>query len=131
MHRLEAEGAHQPDRSPLHETADILPPDEGHVIAESLFVMFEQAMAMPVFFAAEFFELLRLLRVILLQPVGEIVVDAGVFFFQRDGQRENLLFSQRFKGSHRLLSGRLERGDSNSLTLKLHRSNPCRAAGGS
>ena len=76
------------------------------MIAKSLFVKFEQAMAVVIFLAAEFFELFRLLRVFLFQPVGEIVVNAGVFFFERDGQRENLLFGERFEGSHRLLSGR-------------------------
>ena len=108
MHRLETEGTHPPDWAPLHETSHILPPDEGHVIAKSLFVKFEQTMAVVIFLAAEFFELFRLFRVFLFQPVGEIVVNAGVFFFQRDGQRENLLFTQRFKGSHRFLSGRLD-----------------------
>ena len=76
------------------------------MIAKSLFVKFEQTMAVVIFLAAEFFELFRLLRVFLFQPVREIVVNAGVFFFQRDGQRENLLFGERFKGSHKFLGGR-------------------------
>ena len=90
----------------MHKTPHILPTDVGHVIAKTLFVKFEQTMAVAVFLAAEFFEFFRLLRVFLFQPVGEIVVNAGVFFFERDGQRENLLFGERFKGSHKFLGGR-------------------------
>ena len=57
---------------------------------------------MSVFVTPQFVELLRLLRVILLEAIGEIVVDAGVFLLQRNGQREDFLFGERIKGAHRL-----------------------------
>ena len=60
-------------------------------------VQLDQPMPMAVFLAPHLGELLRLRRVVLLQPVGEVVVDARVLLLLRDGQRENLLFLKAFK----------------------------------
>src|SRR2546425_7921117 len=70
------------------------------MITETLFVKFQQPVPMPVFFAAEFLEFLRLLRIILAQSVRKVFVDAGVFFFERNGERENFLFGETVEGAH-------------------------------
>ena len=120
LHGLETEWPHQPDRPPLHKTPDVLPPDERHVITETTSVNVEQPMAMPVLFAPEFFELFGLFRIIVLQAVGEVVVNSGVFFLERDGQGEDFLFAESFKGSHRFWGRRLSQGDGDSLPPTFH-----------
>ena len=55
---------------------------------------------MAVFFLAQFTEFGGLLGMIFLQAVGEILVDAGVFFLQRDGQRQDFAFAETVEGSH-------------------------------
>ena len=85
------------------------------MISKTTAVKVEQTMAVPVFFASELLELFRLFRVVFLQAVGEIVVNAGVFFLERHGQREDLLFGERVKGSHRLSGSSPSLGGANSL----------------
>ena len=57
-------------------------------------------MPMPVLLAAHRGEFVRLLRIIHLQAVGKIVVDACVLFFERDGEREDVALGQTLKCAH-------------------------------
>ena len=54
--RRQAQRANQPDRPPLHEPLDVLPPDQRDVLAELLAVQFDQAMAMVVLLLAHLVE---------------------------------------------------------------------------
>ena len=80
--------------------AHVLPPDVRHMVAETAFVKFQQAMAMAVLLAAHVAEFFGLFGIIRLQAVGEIFVDAGVLLFQRNGQREDFLFGQAVECFH-------------------------------
>ena len=98
---LQAERPDEPDGFAVHEAAHVLPPDERDVVAEARFVKFEQAMAVAVFFAAHGAEFDGLFGIIFLQAVGKILVDAGVLFFQRDGEREDFLFGEAVECFHK------------------------------
>ena len=98
---LQAERPHEPDGFPVHKTAHVLPPDVRDVVAEAALVKFQQAVAMAVLFAAHGAEFFGLFGIIGLQAVGEILVDAGVFLFQRNGQREDFLFGQAVECFHK------------------------------
>ena len=70
------------------------------VIAEALFIKFQQTMTVIILIAPHVSKLRRLLWISLLQPLGEIFVNARVVFFQRNGQREYLLFRKTGEVSH-------------------------------
>ncbi len=93
-HRVQAERTHQPHRPAVDEAFDVLAADQRDVLAELLLVELNQAGAV-----------LRLLRLHLLedhgaggvgfaQAVGEIAVDAPVFFFERNRQGQNLALGE-------------------------------------
>ena len=75
-------------------------PFQRHMIAETAFVKFEQAVAVAVLFAAHDAEFLGLFGIIFLQAGGEILIDARVLLLERDGQREDFLFGKAVKGFH-------------------------------
>src|SRR5437868_3852536 len=55
---------------------------------------------MAIFFAAHLIEDRGRCRVIDLESFGEVAVDAGIFFFEGDGQCQYLLLVEALKGSH-------------------------------
>src|ERR1035441_8852476 len=63
--------------------------------------MFEEAMTVAVLFATHDAEFDGLFGIILMKAVGEILVDAGVLFFERDGEREDFLFREAVEGLHK------------------------------
>ncbi len=98
---LQPQRPHQPDGSAIHKTAHVLPPDERHMVAKTGLVQFQQPVAMAVLLTAHLAEFRRLLGIVRLQTLGEILVDAGVLLFQRNGQREDFLLGQTFKRFHK------------------------------
>src|ERR1700676_4774216 len=87
---LDAQGTREPERAPLDESLDVLPPDEGNVVAEAASVRLDQAGAMLRFFPPQLVEDLRGLGIGLAQPIGEVGVDATVLLFERNSQGENV-----------------------------------------
>jgi hypothetical protein len=67
------------------------------VVPEPLPERCKQPVAVHNFFLAHLFEHLRRRRVGLPQRVRKFPVDAAIFFFRRDGQRQNLFFRQIFE----------------------------------
>src|SRR5262249_15920883 len=74
---------------------------------ETLAIQVQQAMAMAVLLGAQPAKFLRLSWIARLQPIREIIVDAGVFFFERDGQGQNLLLVEALESAHVAGSPRL------------------------
>src|ERR1043166_6269118 len=57
---------------------------------------------------------------IVLQPVGEIVVDARILLLQGNGQRQNLLFTEAVERAHKVEPALPAKGrDSDSKLLRL------------
>lgn len=86
--------------------------------AEARLVKFQQTVEVTVLFSAHLTEFGGLFRIILLQSVGKILVDARVFFFKRNGDCEDFLFCEAVERLHknpvaagvsRLISFKLER----------------------
>ena len=86
----EAERPHAPHRPAVHESVDVLPPDERDVLAEAVAKLVDQERAVFGFLVLHLVEHRRRRRIRLAQAVGEIAVDAAVLFLQRDRERENL-----------------------------------------
>ena len=101
LNSLQAERTHKPDGFAIYKTAHVLPPDVRDMVAETRFVKFKQAMAMAVFLAAHLAEFRGLFGIIFMQSVGEILVNARVLFFQRNGERENFLFGKAVECFHK------------------------------
>ncbi len=78
LHRSQAQRPHQPDRPTAHEPAHVLAPDQRHMLAEPAAVELQQPMPMRIFITPHFGKFLRLLRVVLLQAIGEIIVDSRI-----------------------------------------------------
>jgi len=70
------------------------------MVAETGAIEFQQAVAMRVFFASELAEFLRLLGETFAQTVRQFVEDAGVFLFQRHGQRQDFTLVKTLKRTH-------------------------------
>ena len=77
-HRLQTQRTHQPHGPPPHKPSHVLPPDQRYVLAEPRPVKLDQPMPMPVLLTPHLGKLFRLNRVGLLQPVGEVVVNARI-----------------------------------------------------
>ena len=71
------------------------------MVAEAGLVMFEQAVAMDVLFAAHDAKFLGLFGIIFLQAGGEIFINARILLLERDGQREDFLFGKTVEGFHK------------------------------
>src|SRR5262249_32921782 len=97
---VQPQRANQPNGPPAHKPFNVVPADQWNVLAEALPVGVEQAMAMTVLFRAHLAELIRLRRVAVLQPFGEVVVNTGVFFLERYRQGEDFLFGEALKRTH-------------------------------
>ncbi len=98
--RLDAEPGRQPDRPTLYKAFHVLAADEGDMVAELLPVKLDEPMPMAVLLGPHLLQHPCCRRIVTLETLREIVVNARVFLLQRDGQGENLLFAQAFKGPH-------------------------------
>src|SRR6185369_15722269 len=65
----ETERPNEPDRPPLQEATDILPADQRHMIAKSLFVELQQTMAMAILVAPHLTKFVCLLWISVLQAI--------------------------------------------------------------
>ena len=99
-HRLQAERSRQPHVAAFDEAAHVLPPDQWNVLAEFLFVEFKQSPSVVAFFVAHLLEDRGRGRELLPQAFGVVGVDALVFFFEGDGQRQDLAFGKAVESSH-------------------------------
>ena len=68
--------------------------DQGNDLAKAFSMCLDQGPAMAVFFAGHAFEDLGGFRIIGAQSFCVAAIDAGVVFFGRDGQCQDLLFGQ-------------------------------------
>src|SRR5713226_6461229 len=87
---LNAQRTGQPDRAPLDESLDVLPPNQRNVLAEAVSVGLDEAGAMLRFLLAHVVEDLRGVGIRFAQTISEIAVDATVLFFQKHSQSQNL-----------------------------------------
>jgi len=87
-----AQRPHQPRWPPLQKPFDVLPPDQWDVVAKALPEHRQQPVPVHDLFVAHLFEHLPSRRISLPQGVSKFAVDAPVFFFRSDGQRQNLFF---------------------------------------
>ncbi len=88
----------------MHEALHVLATNEGNVLAELLSMQLDQPMPVPIFLCPHFLEQFRGRGKVALQTVGEIVVDTGVLFFQRDRESQDLLLRETAEGAHGILN---------------------------
>ena len=98
--RVESQRPHQPDRAPLHEAVNVLPADQRNVVAELRLVQFDQTAAVCGFLLAHAVEDRGRSGEILAQPLGEVGVDAFVFFLQGDRQGQDFTFCETVEVFH-------------------------------
>ena len=98
--RVQPERPHQPDRLPLQETPDILPPNQRNVFSEFLPIQLDQPPPVPGLFYPHAVKNGRGCGEVLTQAFDEIGVHPLVFFFQRNRQRQNFLFGKSVKVLH-------------------------------
>ena len=77
------------------------------MLAELLAVQLDKPVSVPVLLGAHLVEDRGRGGVVGLEPRREVAVDAGIFFFEADGQGQNLLLAEALKGSHRFASHQL------------------------
>jgi hypothetical protein len=65
--------------------------------------MFEEAMTVTILFATHDAEFGGLFGIILMQAVGEILVDARILLFEGDGEGEDFLFGEAVEGFHKFI----------------------------
>ena len=70
------------------------------MIAKFLTKKFDQTMPVAILLFPHLLQGLRGGRIVGFESIGEVIINASVFFFQRDGQSENLLFTQTLEGTH-------------------------------
>src|SRR5277367_6109199 len=99
-YKVEAKRPHQSDRLQLHETFYVLAANERDVFSELLPVQLNQPPAMSGFFVAHAVEHGSGGGEVLAQSFCEIGEDAFVFFFERNGQGQNLALSKSLKVPH-------------------------------
>ncbi|OIQ72740.1 hypothetical protein GALL_456330 [mine drainage metagenome] len=98
---LQIDGLHQPQRFALDEAAHVLTADQRNAVTEPRAVDLDQTVTMGVFFGRHAAKELRGVREVSHQRIGILAVDAGVVFFERYRQRQQLLLGQ---------LGKLQRG---------------------
>ena len=91
---VERQVLHQPDRTAAKEALDVLAADRRQVLAEALLVGLEQAMAVAALFLGHLLEDLRGVRITLPEVFGEGHVDAAVFLFGSDRDRQHLALAE-------------------------------------
>src|SRR5436305_1999871 len=74
------------------------------MLAEFFAIKFNEPVAMTVFLGEHLFENCGRGRSVRLQSLREVAVNSGVFFFEGNGQGQNLLFAKALKRSHVWLS---------------------------
>ena len=70
------------------------------MVAEAGLVQLDEASAVARLLLPHFFEHVGGGGIVFAKSVGEIAVDAFVFFFQGDGERENLAFGEAVETAH-------------------------------
>ena len=101
LHRLDflADGVErqvfrQPDRAALQEAADVLAADRRQMSPETLLVQFEQPMAMAALLLGHLLEYFGGVRITRGEVFGEGHVDAAVFLFRGNRDRQHLALGQ-------------------------------------
>src|SRR5216683_2708108 len=84
----------QPDRGALDESSHVLAANKRYVLPKFPLVQLNQTTAVSRLFLSHAVEYRSGRGKLLAQSFGKICIDALVFFFQRNGQRENLAFRQ-------------------------------------
>ena len=84
----------QPDRAAAQKSLDVVPADRRQVAAETLFVHFQQHVAMVLFLLGHFLEQLGRVRIALGEVFGEAHVDAAVFLLGGDRYRQHFALGQ-------------------------------------
>ena len=93
-HLLDTQHFGEPKRFPAKKPLDVLPLDKRNVLSELRAVGSHESLGMHQFFVLHDFEHFRGVRIIRLQPVGIVPVNASVVLFERDSQSQNLPFAQ-------------------------------------
>src|SRR6266404_4221832 len=83
-----------PDGRALHESFHVLPANKRYVLTKFPLVQLNQTTAVSRLFLSHAVEYRSGRGKLLAQSFGKICIDALVFFFQRNGQSENLAFRQ-------------------------------------
>src|SRR5437773_6875603 len=81
-HRRQSQRANQPNWLAMDKALDILAANQRDVFAELLPVQLDESMAMSIFLGEHFVEDGGGGRVIRLEALGKIAVNAGVFLFE-------------------------------------------------
>src|SRR5260370_20050453 len=97
---FQAQRTCQPDRTALDEAPHVLAPYQRNMVAKFLLIQILQTAAMAGLLLAHLFKRLGGIRKILAEFLGEIRIDALVFFFQRYGQSQQFPFRQLIEVSH-------------------------------
>jgi len=84
----------------LDKSPDILAANEGNVFSKFLAIQLNQSSAVSGFFGLHAFEHGGGSREVLAQTFGEIGKDAFIFFFQGNGQRQNLALGKSLEVLH-------------------------------
>src|SRR6267143_2026703 len=84
----------QPHRFPLQESLHVFPSNQRNVISKTLPEHGKQAVAVPHFFLAHFFEHFRRRWILVPQRIRKFSVNPAVFLFRGDRNRQNLFFRQ-------------------------------------
>jgi hypothetical protein len=99
-HCVQPQGLQQPYRPPLDEPANVLPADQWNMLTEFGAEQLNQPAAVPGLFLAHALKDLGSLRKILPESFGQIRIDALIFLFESDGQRQNFSFREAVKILH-------------------------------
>ena len=108
---VEGQRADQPYRLAIDEALHVLAADEGEVIAEAGLVQFDEAAAVARLLLPHAFEHIGSGGIVLAKSVGEIAINAFVFFFEGNSESENFAFGETVETAHRpiLIQERAER----------------------
>ena len=98
-----------PNRLMMDEAANVLAADQRDVLAEFFPIEVEQHAPMIGFLGGHFAEHGRTARVFAAQSLGDIDIDATVFFLIGDGEGEDFAFGQIGEVAHDEVFGRLLR----------------------
>lgn len=99
-HCFQSQPTHEPSRTALHDTLDILPPDQRDVFAELLTKERNQPVPMAVLLRPHFSKCVGRRWIIGLKPFSEVIVDRRVFFLEGNGQRQDFPLAEALESSH-------------------------------
>src|SRR5579864_7351154 len=86
---LDSERTHEPFRAPLDKTFHILPANQRDVLAEFLAIEIEQGLTVSRFLRLHLLEHFGGCWIRLAKTIGEISVNAPVFLFEKNRQRQD------------------------------------------